>query len=106
MRAGSLSWSPNLRSRQRPVAGEGDAFRDDPSVEQIEIDIAAAQDQADAFAADLCLVLQRGGERRGAGALGEIMRIGPVRPYRGGDLAVGDLHDARGALADDRKRIG
>ena len=42
----------------------------------------------------------------GAGAFRQIVRIGPVGADRGGDLVVADLHDARGALADDRQRVG
>jgi len=41
-------------------------FRTYPSVEQIKVDIAAAQDQAHALAADFRAVLQGCGERRGA----------------------------------------
>src|SRR5260370_4482949 len=50
----------------------GCGFRPDPPVEQIEIDIAAAHGQSDPLAANFCLVLQRGRERRGAGAFGQI----------------------------------
>src|SRR4051794_20206790 len=106
MRAGSLSSSPNLRSHQHVAASEGCGIRNDPSAKQIEIDIAAAQDQAYPLAADFCLVLQRGGERGSAGAFRKIMRIGPVRPYRRRYLGVGNLHYARSTLANDRKRIG
>src|ERR1700739_1134620 len=73
-------------------------FRGDPSLEQIEINVAAAEHEPDPLAANFRLVLQGGGERGGARAFGEVMRIGPVGPDRRGDLAVGDLHDARGAL--------
>ena len=59
-----------------PLRGGG--IRPDPFPEQIEIDIAAGQDQADALAGELGLFLQRGGERGRAGAFGEIMRVGPV----------------------------
>src|SRR5450759_70933 len=79
-------------SHQRLAAGEGRGFRNDPSVEQIQIDIAAAQHQAYLPAPDFLLVLQGRGERRGAGALRKVMRIGPERPYRQADLAVGHLH--------------
>ena len=44
-------------------------------------------------------------ERRRAGAFGEIVRIGPIGADRRGDLVVGDQHDARGALADDRRAL-
>src|SRR5712691_11999586 len=92
---------PWQSSHQRLAAGEDGGFRNDPLVEQIEIDIAAAQDQADPLAPDLRLVLQSGGESRGAGALRQIMGIGPERSYRHADLVVGHLHDARGPLAND-----
>ena len=52
------------------------------------------------------LLLQRRGQRGRAGAFGEIVRVGPVGAHRRGDLVVRDLHDARGALADDRERLG
>ena len=65
----------------------------DPAAEQVEIDIAAAQDQADLAAPVLVPLLQRRGERRRAGALGKIMGVGPVGLDRRSDLVVGDLHD-------------
>ncbi|GCC48926.1 hypothetical protein chiPu_0033045, partial [Chiloscyllium punctatum] len=91
-------------SRHRPLGGRR-SIRPDPGPEQIEIDIAAAQDQADPLAGELALLLQRGCERRGACALGKIVGIGPVGADRLGDLVVGDLHDARCALPDQRERI-
>src|SRR5712671_2739346 len=81
-------------SYQHLATNADDGFRHDPSVKQIEIDIAAAQDEADPLAADFLLFLQGGGERRGAGAFGEVMRIGPIGPHRRANLVVGDLHDA------------
>src|SRR5260370_37534291 len=93
-------------SHQHLATSEGGGFRNTPSAEQIEIDIAAAQHQAHLLAADFRLVLQGSGESRGAGALGKIMRICPIGSYRHAYLIVGHLHDARGALANDRKPIG
>src|SRR5258705_12190098 len=69
-------------SHRHLANGQRSGFRRDPLVEQIEIDVAAAQDQADPPAADFCLVLQGGGERRGAGAFRKIMGVGPVGAYR------------------------
>src|SRR5206468_964578 len=77
-------------SHPRSLSAGASGFRADPSVEQIEIDIAAAQNQADPLAANFCLVLQGGRQRRGAGALGKVMSIGPVGAYRSGNLGVGD----------------
>src|SRR5438477_12461265 len=106
MRAGSLS-SPSIlsRSRHRPLIC-GDGIRPNPSAETIEIDIATAQNEADAFALKHLLLLQGGRKRGSAGAFGKIMRIGPVSPHRRGDLGIGDLHDSRCTLADDRDRVG
>src|ERR1700730_9485767 len=86
-------------SCQHLAASGTDGFCGDPSLEQIEIDISAAQDEADPLAANFRLVLQGGGERGGAGAFREVVRIRPVSPDRRGDLAVGDLHAARGGLS-------
>src|SRR5258708_12152230 len=83
-------------SHQHLAAGDG--VRNDPPLEQIEIDIAASQDQAVPFSLDLCLLLQRGGKRRSAGALREVVGVGPVGADRGAHFIVGDLHDARGPL--------
>src|SRR6266702_3288460 len=73
-------------SHQRSLSVGANGFRADPSVEQIKIDVAAAQDQADPLAADFCFVLQGGRQRRGAGALGKVMGIGPVGAYRSGNF--------------------
>ena len=63
---------------------------------------------ADPLTGEFALLLHRGCERRCAGALGEIMRVGPVSADRGGYLLVGDLDDAGDARANHREciRIG
>src|ERR1700730_9547652 len=80
-------------SHQHLAAGEGGGFRNDPSVEQIEIDIAAAQDEAYPLAPDFWLFLQGRGESRGAGTLGKIMRVCPIGSYRDAYLVAAALHD-------------
>src|SRR6202035_3018606 len=79
-------------SHHHLAASEGTAFRNDPSTKQIEIDVAAAQDQADPFAAEFRLVLQGGGEGCGARAFGEVVGIGPVGADRRRNLVVADLN--------------
>src|ERR1700690_2068478 len=95
----AMTASFSKRSRRHPCASGGGAFRNDPSVEQIKIDVAAAQNEADALAADPGLLLQRCRERGCTGAFREVMGIGPVGADRRPYLAVGDLHDVRGTLA-------
>src|ERR1700738_11141 len=99
MRAGSLS-SPLFSSSRHCWR-----VRSDPMAEQIEIDIAAGQHETDALARQFCLFLHRRGESARAAPFGWIMCIGPVGADRGSDLIVRNLHDARGALADQRERI-
>src|SRR3954454_3590808 len=99
MRAGSLS-SPLFSSlRRRPMSDR--RIRPDPTAEQIEIDIATGEHEADVLDRQPGLFLKRRSERGGASAFGEIMRVGPVGADRGGDLVVGDLHDVRSALANN-----
>ena len=74
-------------------------------LKQVEIDIAAAQNETDALAFELVLLLQGGRERCRAGAFGEIVGVGPVRAHRRGNFVVRDLRNPRSTLADDRKRI-
>src|ERR1700687_4402036 len=95
----SLSSSPILRSHQSLAAGEGRGLWKDPSVEQIEIDIARAQDQGGPVSPDLWLFPHGGGEPGGPRAFREVMRIGPVGPDRRGHFIVADLHDAGSTLA-------
>src|SRR3954463_8298025 len=102
MRAGSLS-SPSFSSlRRRPMSDR--RIRPDPTAEQIEINIAAGQHETDALARQSCLVQKCCGERGGAGAFGEIVRVGPERTDRERDFIVRYLDDTRGALEDDRER--
>ena len=50
-------------------------------------------------------VLHRRGERSGARALGEIVRVGPIGADRRGDVLVADERDARRALDDHGQRL-
>ena len=77
----------------------------DPTLKQVEIDVAAGKNEADALARQTPALLQRRREAGGAGALGEIMRVGPIGANRLGDFVVVDEHDARRAAADDVERL-
>ena len=58
---------------------------------------------ADALARHALALLHQGGQRRGAGALGELVRVLVVGAHGHGDLGVAHLHDAVGALQDHRR---
>src|SRR5712672_688648 len=90
-------------SRHGPFAN--DSVGPDPCPKHIEIDVAAAQDEADALALELVFLLQRGGERCRTGAFRQVMRVGPIDADRAGDLVVADLHDAGRTFEDDRQRL-
>src|SRR3954467_15345794 len=100
----SSPWILSL-SRDRPLTCDN-RIRPEPAVKPVEIDIAAAQDKADALALKFLLLLEGSSERRRSGAFRKIVSIGPVGPHRGGDFVVRHLHDAGSALADDPDRIG
>src|SRR3954449_3457904 len=106
MRAGSYSSSPKLRSHQRLAAGQRHGFRQNPSLEKTEVNIAAAEYEPRPLAAYFLLLLQGGGERGSGGTLSQIVRVGPVGADGGGHLSVCDLDNARGAFAYDCERIG
>src|SRR6266581_6489481 len=91
-------------SRHGPFTN--DSVGPDPCLEHVEIDVAAAQDEADALALELVFLLQGGGQGRRAGAFRQVMRVGPINPDRASDLVVADLHDAGRTFKDDRQRLG
>src|SRR5579864_703405 len=87
------------------LSGARCRLRHHPASKQIEIDIAAAEDEAHALAPKPRLFLKRRGERSRARAFSDIVGIGPIGADRGSDLLVRDLHDVGSALADDLERV-
>lgn len=74
--------------------------------EQRAVDIAAALDRGDTTAAEPVALLQRRGQRGGAGAFREVVRVGEEDAHRLADLGFADGHDAGGAAPDDVERRG
>ena len=72
--------------------------------EEGAVDIAAGQDDRDPLAGETPALLQGGGQRRGAGALGDIVRVGEEDAHRPPDLRLRHGDDARRAGADDGER--
>ncbi len=74
-------------------------------MEEIKVDVAARQDEADLAPGETRPLLRRRRERGGARPFGEVVRVGPVGADRLGDLVVAHKHDPRRPLGDHRERL-
>ena len=82
----------------RSIIGEG---------AQVErpVDVAAAQDQADALPRDPVALLQQGRQRGGAGAFRELVRVLVIGPHGRADLGIAHLNNPVRALQNDVERL-
>src|SRR5581483_11983258 len=73
--------------------------------EHLAVDVAAAQDEADALCGHPPTLLHQRRERGGASAFGNVVRVLVEGAHGGGDLVLRDAHDAPRAASDEPQRV-
>ena len=104
--AGRRRHATGARKRRQPSdTGHGGLIRaaGQHPREHLAVDVAAADREADRPAAPALALLQRGGERGGAGAFGDVVGVGEDRAHRVGDLVVGHRDDVVDLAARSRR---
>src|SRR6202042_3753333 len=72
--------------------------------EEGAVDVAAGLDDRDLLAGEPAALVQRGGERRRAGALGDVVRVAEDDAHRLAHLVLADGDDAGDMAADAVER--